>query len=128
MKTRRNTNAWIWVAFAALTLASVAPAESGPQLAKASGNPVFAFFAGSHAAQPASLHGASRPAQHRPTRRFQTPVRDGFAGAWLALVPVFFIGLVSPLKLLSPRSVLCLGGVHSAPLLPGSFQRPPPLQ
>lgn len=128
MKTRRNRNAWIWVAFAALTLASLARAEDSPQSSKASASPVLAFFSGSHAAQSASLHSAMRPAQPRLARALRTTARDGFAGTWIALLPVFFVGLVSPLSPLSTRAILCPGGVPSVPLLPSSFQRPPPSQ
>jgi hypothetical protein len=114
------------VAVAAITLASVARAEAGLQSARAYANPVFEFLAGNHVAQPAALHGVARQAQQRTQARAasQAPL----SGAWIAMLPVLFIGVVSPLNQLSPGSVLCLGGMPSAPLLPGSFQRPPPFQ
>lgn len=128
MTRRQNRNAWIWVAFAAITLASVARAEAGLQSAKAYANPVFEFLAGSHAAQPAFLHGGTRAAQQGNAGQARPNSRDTVSSAWLAMLPVFFVGVVSPLNLLSPGSVLCLGGRPSTPLLPGCFQRPPPLQ
>ncbi len=47
-------------------------------------------------------------------------------GAWLAVLPILFVGLISPLSLLTPQSLLCIGFVPSAPVLPPTFQRPPP--
>jgi hypothetical protein len=128
MNRSRNRNAWIWVAFAAIALASVARAEAGVQSARAYASPVFEFLAGSHAAQSAAMNNTARPAQYRNARHIKAASPDGLAGAWLAMLPVLFIGLVSPLNQLSSGSLLCLGGMPSAPLLPESFQRPPPLQ
>jgi hypothetical protein len=45
------------------------------------------------------------------------------SGAVVAVLPVLFIGLVSPLTLASVRLV---GRVPSAPPLSALFQRPPP--
>lgn len=46
--------------------------------------------------------------------------------AWMALLPVLFVGLLAPLSLVSPRAVLSLGRATAAPELPSRFQRPPP--
>lgn len=48
-------------------------------------------------------------------------------GAWLAILPLLFVGVISPLSLLSPLAFLYLGPTPDAPALPASFQRPPPL-
>ena len=45
---------------------------------------------------------------------------------WLALLPVIFIGLISPLTLQPVLSVLSLGRTPESALLVSSFQRPPP--
>jgi bacteriorhodopsin len=45
---------------------------------------------------------------------------------WLALLPVFFVGLIASFSLLSMLPVLCLGRSSAAPVLVPSFQRPPP--
>jgi hypothetical protein len=50
----------------------------------------------------------------------------GDAGAWLAVLPILFVGVISPLSLLSPLAHFYLGRAPEAPLLPSSFQRPPP--
>ena len=129
MTRTRNRNAWIWVALAALTLASVARAEAaGTESGRAFDHPVLQFFAGGHSAQPAAPHGNARLAQDRKLRHINIRPQHDVAGAWMAMLPVLFIGLVSPLNQLSQRSVLCLGSVPAAPLLPPSFQRPPPFQ
>lgn len=53
----------------------------------------------------------------------------GGAGDWLALLPILlFVGVISPLSLLSPLAYVYLGQVPAAPLLPASFQRPPPVR
>jgi bacteriorhodopsin len=46
--------------------------------------------------------------------------------AWLALLPVFFVGLIAPFNLPTLLSVLSLGYPAKAPDLAPSFQRPPP--
>lgn len=53
------------------------------------------------------------------------PHNSGSA-AWLAILPVFFVGVISPLSLLSPLAFIYLGRTPDAPPLPASFQRPPP--
>jgi hypothetical protein len=52
---------------------------------------------------------------------------NGDGGTWLAILPVFFAGVISPLSLLSPLAFMYLGRTPDAPALPSSFQRPPPL-
>jgi hypothetical protein len=123
MNPRQNRSAWIWVAFAAITLASVARAESGLQSARSYAHPVLEFLAASHTGHSADLQGA---AHHGSARQVRGTSRDGLGRAWLAMLPVFFVGLVSPLDQLAAQSLLCFGGVPAAPLLPASFQRPPP--
>jgi len=51
------------------------------------------------------------------------------AGAWLAILAILpFAGVISPLSLLSPMAYIYLGRAPSAPVLPASFQRPPPIR
>ena len=45
---------------------------------------------------------------------------------WLALLPVFFVGLIAPLDILPQFALLTLGHASDAPALAPSFQRPPP--
>ncbi len=45
---------------------------------------------------------------------------------WLALLPVFFVGLIAPLRILPLFALLTLGHASEAPALAPSFQRPPP--
>ena len=53
-------------------------------------------------------------------------VHSGNAGAWLAILPILFVGVISPLSLFSPMAYMYLGRTPDAPVLPASFQRPPP--
>ena len=48
------------------------------------------------------------------------------AGAWLAILPLLFVGVISPLSLLSPLAYVYLSRTPDAPVLPARFQRPPP--
>jgi hypothetical protein len=48
--------------------------------------------------------------------------------AWMALLPVFFIGLIAPLDLIALISVLSLDHPPQSPTLAPSFQRPPPFR
>ena len=118
MTGTRSKGAWIWVAVAAISLASLARAQSGIETARAYANPFIAFFAGNQLAD----SGASTSV-HRET----SPSHAGDAGIGFNLLPVCFVGLVAPLSSLSPRSVLYLGRVFPALVLPELFQRPPPI-
>jgi hypothetical protein len=54
---------------------------------------------------------------------------SGDAGAWLAVLPLLlFVGVISPLSLLSPMAYMYLGRTSGAPVLPAIFQRPPPIR
>ncbi len=55
------------------------------------------------------------------------PHHAGAQPDWLALLPVFFVGLLVPLTLLPLLPVLSLDHTPQAPALAASFQRPPPL-
>jgi len=114
------------VAIAAISLASIARAEAGLQNAKALANPVLQFLAKSHGQYPAAKPGVPRFAQRGSGRKIGSMFRDAGTGTWMAILPVFFVGLVSPLSLLSSESIRCAGQAPAAPLLPSSFQRPPP--
>lgn len=46
----------------------------------------------------------------------------------VAILPLLFVGIISPLSLLSPLAFFYLGRTPDAPSLPTSFQRPPPFQ
>jgi hypothetical protein len=118
MTVNRSRGAWIWVAVAAITLASIARAESGIENARAYAAPVIKFFAASQLAEP----GASTAAH-----RVSSSSRIVASGMVLELLPVFFVGLVAPLSLLSVRPAHCLGRALAAPDLPGLFERPPPI-
>jgi hypothetical protein len=52
--------------------------------------------------------------------------QTGDAAAWAAILPILFVGIISPLSLLSPLAFVYLGRTPDAPALPASFQRPPP--
>ena len=51
---------------------------------------------------------------------------SGDAGALVAILPLLFVGIISPLSLLSPLAFTYAGRTPAAPALPASFQRPPP--
>jgi hypothetical protein len=127
MTQNRHRSAWIWVAIAAIAMATVARAQAGVQSATAYTHPVLEFLA-SHSS--AAGHASSSDAHlfgHRSARQTRTAPSDGAnPGVWTAMLPVLFIGLVAPLSLVSPQFALSLGRTPSAPALPFSFQRPPP--
>jgi hypothetical protein len=53
---------------------------------------------------------------------------SGNGAVWLAILPLMFAGVISPLSLLSPLAYCYLGRTPEAPVLPFSFQRPPPFR
>ena len=54
----------------------------------------------------------------------------GHAGAadFVAILPLLFVGIISPLSLLSPLAYAYAGRVPETPELAASFQRPPPFR
>lgn len=121
MTGSRNKYAWIWVAIAAISLASVSRAEVGSDGTRAYANPVLHFLVKSY--------GASAVANSGPTVRFAqhgSILRDARSGTWIALLPVCFVGFVA-LNLRSARPVRALRPISAAPLLAALFQRPPPV-
>ena len=123
MTAIKHRNAWIWVAVAAVSLAFVARAQAGVQNARAYTNPVLEFLAGHPNDETVTAGGVHKYLHPRCTRAV---VHGTDSDTFAAMLPVLFVGLVSPLNVLAPRSVLCVGRAPSAPLLPFSFQRPPP--
>lgn len=126
MQGTRNRSAWIWVAVAAVALASVARAEAGLQSAKAYAHPVLEFLAKSQNQSPIARPGTSRFARLGSKHQISSGTCNAGAGARMAILPVLFIGLVSPLSIRSVASVRGLCRAPVAPPLPSSFQRPPP--
>lgn len=126
MPGTRNRSPWIWVAIAAVAFTSVARAEAGLQSAKAYAHPVLAFLAKTQSQHPAAKTGVSRFAQRASGRQIKLMSRDAGPGAWMAMLPVFFIGLVSPLTLVSAASLCDICRAPASPSLPAAFQRPPP--
>ncbi len=97
MTGSRNKNAWIWVAIAAISLASVSRTVGGLESARAYANPVLHFLVKSY--------GVSAVAKSGPAVRFAQRAsifRDAGTGAWIAFLPVCFVGLVA-LNLISAR-------------------------
>ncbi|MGO9338159.1 MAG: hypothetical protein ACLPY1_11690 [Terracidiphilus sp.] len=57
-------------------------------------------------------------------------VPHGHAGTvdFVAILPLLFVGIISPLSLLSPLAYVYAGRVPEAPEMAASFQRPPPFR
>jgi hypothetical protein len=53
---------------------------------------------------------------------------SGNAAAWAAILPIFLVGIISPRSLLPGMAFEYVGRTPDAPVLPASFQRPPPFQ
>jgi hypothetical protein len=122
MTGHRQKNAWVWLAIAAISVATLARAQESLPRAATLTHPVLAFLS-------AHVQGDGSTAttwNHRAgSARAQRPAH-GTGMQWTVFLPVFFIGLISPLSLLSPRAMLSLGRTPSSPALPFLFQRPPP--
>lgn len=124
MKSHRHQRAFLLLALAAVAMVSVARLQSGPS-ARGYAHSVLAYIAASQndtaTTQRALLPAAMRNSATRSSQP-STP------GPLLALLPVFFIGLIAPFALGLVGSTLSLGRPSPAPALPFRFQRPPPAQ
>jgi hypothetical protein len=101
----------------AITLVTVARAQSGIEHARAYAAPVTGLFSGSQLADSGVSASLRRPV---------ASLQSGISGMALCLLPVIFIGLIAPLNLLTLRSFLSVECELRAPGLPHLFQRPPP--
>lgn len=123
MTEARNRRAWIWLAFAAITVVSVARAQASLQPVRTCTHSVLAYLAASQyeaAATPGTLQaGYGRTSASRSWQRSQSE-------PLLSMLPVLFVGLVSPLNEVVAGSAPCLARECAAPVLPFRFQRPPP--
>jgi hypothetical protein len=125
MTSTRHRNAWIWVAIAAMAVATLSRAQAGIQNASAYTNPVLEFLAGHPSAGAEPGTDVPRFLQHR-SRQPNAVFSSGAPGAWNGILPVLFIGLVAPLSLIRANSIQSLGRTLAVPVLPFRFQRPPP--
>lgn len=122
MTTAKHRNAWIWLAVVAMSIAVSAQAQSGVRNARAYATPVLQFLAAHSLDQQVAAD-----AQRLLHRRSARADRNGSdTGVLAAMLPVFFVGLVSPLNLVSPCGRHSISRAPAAPALPSSFQRPPP--
>jgi len=53
---------------------------------------------------------------------------SGDGAGWLAILPLLFAGVISPLSLLSPMAYEYSSRAPETPALPTLFQRPPPFR
>ena len=118
MSGNRSKGAWIWVAMAAISFASLARVQSGVENARSYADPVIKFIAAAHQAD-----AEFSPRSHRATPRSQTST----AGIGLDLMAVFFVGLVVPLALQGFRTLSSVQHPPAAPHIAYLFQRPPPV-
>lgn len=125
-RTRNSTAAWMWLAIAAVAFTSVARAETSVQSSKGYSHPVFQFLARSQAQNPAAHSAALRFAGSASRRQVSSVFRSSASGPLIAMLPVLFIGLLSPL-ILSIAPVRSPGRSPATPLLAALFQRPPPI-
>jgi hypothetical protein len=116
----------MWVAIAAVAFTSVAHAETSLQSAKAYAHPVLEFLARSQSQNSVARSGILRFGQLGSKRQTHSTLSKAGSRTLIAMLPVMFIGLVSPLSIVSATSIRCLGRAPSVPQLPSLFQRPPP--
>ena len=53
---------------------------------------------------------------------------SGHVDVWLAVLPILFIGVIWPFRLLQALEYLDLACISDAPALQPTFQRPPPFR
>ena len=124
-RTRNSTAAWMWLAIAAVAFTAVARAETGGPSPKGYSHPVFEFLARSQAHNSAAHSASLRFSSSGPRRQATSIFRNSNPAPLIAMLPMWFIGMVSP-PALSIASNCSLGPAPATPLLSALFQRPPP--
>lgn len=127
MRVASNRNAWIWVAIAAITFATLSRTEAGLQNAKAYANPVLEFLIKSQANPTLANPAASHLFPRIPNRRSLSASAPSSMAGWNAVLPIFFVGLLTPLALLSISFLEPVGRIPASPQLSAFSARPPPL-
>lgn len=125
MSLTRNRNAWMLLAIAAVAFTSVATAEASGQSSKSYAYPVFQFLVRGHSQNPGAHAAPIRFANVGSHRQAGSMLRNSASGQLIAMLPVLFIGFISPLPL-SVAPVRSQGRAPATPLLSALFQRPPP--
>ena len=127
MPRNRNRSAWVWVTIAAIALVSVAGAEGSRTNPKAGMRAALALLNRGQSLPLAAGPGMAQLASRVPGSRVSALLREQGIGSWLAILPVLFVAMVWPFKLLFTVSLPQSGRIPKPPLFPSSFQRPPPL-
>ncbi len=120
MTQTSNRRAWIWLALAAAVLVSTARVQAGIEPVRSYAHSVMAYLAASQ--------NEAAAIQQKAIRRAASAVHGDQPGSaqLLALLPVFFVGLMAIFLQRVSRTSLCLARPSAAPVLPFRFQRPPP--
>ena len=116
----------MWLAIAAVAFTSVATAETGRHTSRGYAHPVFEFLVRSHTQNSAAHATPSRFANIGSQRQASSIFRNSASRRLIAMLPVLFIGLISPLGSQSMSPANSQGRAPAAPLLSALFQRPPP--
>ncbi|HSM77459.1 MAG TPA: hypothetical protein VLT57_07535 [Bryobacteraceae bacterium] len=127
-RTRNSTAAWMWLAIAAVAFTSVARAETGVQSSKGYSHPVFEFLARSQAQNSVTNSAALRFPTLGSRRQSSSAFRNSASGHLISVLPVLFIGLVSPFGVEAVAPIQSGGRAPASPLLSALFQRPPPFR
>lgn len=123
MHSPRPKRALVWLALAAVAVVSVARLQSGIAPVRGYAHTVLAYIA---AAQNETVSAPRMASGLRASASRSS--HDSSPAPLLALLPIFFVGLLAPLCLSLSGSTLSLGRPPAAPGLPFRFQRPPPAQ
>jgi hypothetical protein len=126
MKAIRYRSAWIWLAVAVVAVAAVTRAEAGAASPAAYAHPVLGFLSGHPNAGTLATRGVPRLLRNWSPRQSKAGLGGYGSGLWQAMLPVLFVGLVAPLTFLASRLPQFACRMLPAPVLPSSFQRPPP--
>jgi hypothetical protein len=122
----RNRSAWMWLAIAAVAFTSVARGETGIRSSRTGAHTVLEFLARNQVHNSSANLAGFRACNFASRRQAASMLRKASTGSLTGMLPVFFIGLVSPSAFLSGASIRCLGRAPAGPLLSDLFQRPPP--
>jgi hypothetical protein len=120
-----NRSAWVWVTIAAIALVSVARADGSRHSAKSGMRSALALLNRSQSF-PLVVQGSIPQLSRSCDRRVVKLLRASGVGAWVGILPILFVAMVSPLRVLCAVSIPRSDRNPASPLLPSAFQRPPP--
>jgi len=126
MLWNRNRGVWVWVTIAAIALSSAARSNGARERATAGVHAALALLARGQNLPLAAKPGIPELVPRASGRRISALLLSVGIGAWMAILPLLFVAVISPLRTLTALSLPRSLRAPATPIISATYQRPPP--